>query len=162
MLSEYWGSLIVRGVIFVIVGLLPVAFVLGIRAEKFNKKRGGIYLLVILLAVLLVPFPVIYKDGGTMELNAPLYRVIRWKAMGIYSQTSDDHIDDYSLEKLEFQLIPRNMKSINELYDEYRTKLENGEEVRGVRMHRYDYIIPDNTPTDRRFLRMRIHEQIQY
>ncbi len=147
MFSEYWGSLIVRGVIFVIVGLLPFAFALGIRAEKFNKKRGGIYLLAILLIVLLVPIPMRYKDGGTLELNAPLYRVIKWKAMGIYSKTYDDHIDDYWLEKLEFQLIPRNMKSIDELKDEYRAKLENGEEVKGVHIYRGEFVsLENNTP----------------
>ena len=39
------------------------------------KKRGLVVLAVILAAVLLVPFPIHYKDGGTVDYEAVLYTV---------------------------------------------------------------------------------------
>lgn len=39
------------------------------------KKRTKVILIVLLCLILLVPIPVGYKDGGTVEYNAVLYTV---------------------------------------------------------------------------------------
>ncbi len=133
--NYYWSFLVIRGVAFVIIGIVPVLFALGIRSEKFKGKKALKYLLIIFLIVVFVPIPVQYKDGGTTEYNAPLYRVIRWKQMGFCMREYDDHIDDYWLEGIEFQIIPRNTENINDLTKEYREKTEKNEFVKFVRVY---------------------------
>ncbi len=39
------------------------------------KKRGTTVLAVVLAAVLLIPFPIYYKDGGSVDYKAVLYTV---------------------------------------------------------------------------------------
>ena len=50
------------------------------------KKRRKI-IAVILLLVLLIPYPRVYKDGGTVELGAILYKAIRWHTLDLDSPT---------------------------------------------------------------------------
>ena len=46
------------------------------------KKRIVIIVVIIILLVLcLVPFPIMRNDGGTVEYNAILYKVIVWKQL---------------------------------------------------------------------------------
>lgn len=37
--------------------------------------------IVILIALLLIPIPLAYKDGGTKSYNAVLYKIIVWNAL---------------------------------------------------------------------------------
>ena len=39
------------------------------------KKRVKVVIIIVICAILLVPIPVRYKDGGTVEYNAILYTV---------------------------------------------------------------------------------------
>ena len=105
--ETYLNLLALRGIVFLVLGVLPVILILVTRFSKSKLKKAVIYLLVLFGIVLLVPFPIAYKDGGTIEFNAPLYRVIRWNKMGIVQKEYVDHIDEYWLEKTEFQLIPK-------------------------------------------------------
>jgi len=46
------------------------------------KKRKIITtVFVILLIICLIPFPISYKDGGTVKYSAVLYKVIVWHTM---------------------------------------------------------------------------------
>lgn len=42
-----------------------------------NKKKISVVIAVVLAAILLVPIPLFYKDGGTVEYKALLYSVTR-------------------------------------------------------------------------------------
>lgn len=75
-----------------------------------NKKRLFIVIaVVLLLALLLIPVKLQFKDGGTVQYKALTYTVIRWVVFD-----PDTHEKSY-ITKVYF--IPDNFKDINELED---------------------------------------------
>jgi hypothetical protein len=50
---------------------------------KGRRKRVILIAGILLAAVLLVPFPRHYKDGGTVEYHAGLYQVIFWHTLAM-------------------------------------------------------------------------------
>ncbi len=77
-----------------------------------KKKRTGIILIIVILAVLFVPVPTgVYKDGGTKIYSALTYKIVDWNVLvGVE--------DTYS--KTSIYWFPNNLKSYDELW-----KLEN-------------------------------------
>ena len=75
-----------------------------------NKKRWiTVIAVVLLLALLLIPVKIQYRDGGTVQYKAMTYSVIRWVVFD-----PDTHEKSYTT-KVYF--IPDNFKDINELED---------------------------------------------
>lgn len=58
---------------------------------KGRRKKKWVLLLAGILsaAVLLVPYPRHYKDGGTVEYHAGLYQVIFWHAMAVDERNTE-------------------------------------------------------------------------
>ena len=78
------------------------------------KKKTIIIIVVIALLVLLVPIPTAYRDGGTRDYKALLYRVVVWNRF--YSKsTEEDNLDIYH--KTSFYLFPLSNKSIDALWE---------------------------------------------
>lgn len=46
-----------------------------------RKKLIKIIAVILLLAVLLIPLPRYYKDGGTIEYHAVLYQIFHWHSI---------------------------------------------------------------------------------
>lgn len=46
-----------------------------------KKKIGRVIIIVVLVALLLFPIPIRYKDGGSVEYKAITYSVMKHKAM---------------------------------------------------------------------------------
>lgn len=57
-----------------------------------NSAKIKIILAIIICAVLLIPIPAWYKDGGTFELNAVL-----WSVRKEHSISWEDRIDGYNI-----------------------------------------------------------------
>ncbi len=80
------------------------------------KKRIWIPIVIILLVIMLVPVPYgVYKDGGTREYGALLYRIVDWHRLtddGIYEKTCVY----FGLDRF---------KSIDELWEKEYNKIED-------------------------------------
>jgi len=73
--------------------------------ELMIKKR--VVLIALIIAVLsLIPYPILYRDGGTRIFNAILYRVVIWKVLGTLDT---QHPDGYSKTGVEVHLINRQL-----------------------------------------------------
>ena len=78
-----------------------------------KKKTACIIVAAVLAAILLLPHKTVYRDGGTRDYRAILYRVVVWNRMneeGIYH-----NMDVY--------FFPHNRRSIDQLWEEKAEKL---------------------------------------
>ena len=80
-----------------------------------NKKKI-IIIVIVILAVLFIPsFPgTVFRDGGTRELKALAYKIVIWNRLtedGVYHKTR-------------VYFFPKNMKSIDELWEEESVNVE--------------------------------------
>lgn len=79
------------------------------------KKK--IVIVILVLIVLLFPIRTQYKDGGTIEYKALLYRVIKWHNL-------DNNYDDNIRTGTEFHLVPMNFKPIDYFMNTSPQRLE--------------------------------------
>jgi hypothetical protein len=60
------------------------------NTKSISKKELIIIIIIsVLLAVLLIPVPLSYKDGGSVEYCAIAYSVRYWHAIGPYVENED-------------------------------------------------------------------------
>jgi len=50
-------------------------------AQEVKMKKKCKILLIILFIICLIPIPTFYKDGGTVEYSAILYKIIDWNQL---------------------------------------------------------------------------------
>lgn len=53
------------------------------------KKRTKVFIIILICAVLLVPIPFWYKDGGTVEYKAILYTVTKQHSLSSHGRGYD-------------------------------------------------------------------------
>ena len=71
-----------------------------------KKKRIFTIITIIIFALLIIPIPAFYRDGGTKAFTAVLYRVVVW----------NEHREDGTAGRTgaEVHFIPRNFRNIDE------------------------------------------------
>lgn len=63
------------------------------KPSKSKKSKVILTIIVIVMAILLVPFPVGYKDGGTVKYRAALYCVTKQHSIAYDPWTQKDGYD---------------------------------------------------------------------
>ncbi|MBD5140905.1 MAG: hypothetical protein HDT25_05770 [Ruminococcus sp.] len=74
------------------------------KTSKSKKSKVISAIIVIIMAILLVPFPHFYKDGGTVEYRAVLYCVTKSHAMNGPEQQDDGYYIGTIVEILGFEV----------------------------------------------------------
>ena len=62
------------------------------------KKKIILGICILLAIILLVPFPLHYKDGGTIEYKAILYSVYDWHTLNPDDKSDQEYLDGISIE----------------------------------------------------------------
>ncbi len=85
-----------------------------IQKEKTrSRKKGILRTVLLLLAVLLIPMPESYKDGGTKSYTALTYKIVKWNRLGEFGE--EDFV------KNSFYLFPKNFYFLDKLYEMERS-----------------------------------------
>lgn len=80
------------------------------KDNKMKKKIKILIILLVIILILMIPIKVRYKDGGTIEYRAILYKVIIWHKL------SDKYSSGYKT-GTEFHFFPNNFYSLD-YYDD--------------------------------------------
>ena len=83
--------------------------------KKSKLNVAFIISIVLILAILLIPIPMAYDDGGTLRLTSLTYTVMFWKRLElVYEENGDAHAE--TREDFSFHFFPNHFKDYDELW----------------------------------------------
>ena len=97
------------------------------------KKKVIIICILVVLVILLFPIKLQYKDGGTIEYKAILYKVIKWHRI-------DNNYDSGYYEGTEIHLFPTNFHDLGYYVSPKPSKLELSHDYQTIKASTGGYV----------------------